>query len=231
MRPLAEALGAEHQVVTLALHELDDAHQAEDGVSSYAASVLRRIDALDTPAVLVGWSTGGVVALEVATRRPEKIRGLVLLSATARFLSEPSDESYDAGVDAALVSSMIRKLRSTPDALICDFLSAAHHPERLCEAELAVRTQVALRFGVESLVHGLEYLAATDLRAALGSLATPCLVVHGAEDRIVPCAAAKYLQSHLPSARVSLLESVGHALFETRAAELVERVLRFTREH
>ena len=42
-------------------------------------------------AVVVGWSMGGAGALKLALAQPEKIRGLVLVAATARMMEEKSE--------------------------------------------------------------------------------------------------------------------------------------------
>ena len=39
--------------------------------------------------ILVGWSMGGSTALRLAVAAPEKIRGLVLIAATARMMQAP----------------------------------------------------------------------------------------------------------------------------------------------
>jgi pimeloyl-ACP methyl ester carboxylesterase len=48
------------------------------GAADYATWIEPLLDDLDEPAVLVGHSRGGAVAVEIAARRPEKVRALVL---------------------------------------------------------------------------------------------------------------------------------------------------------
>ena len=50
----------------------------------------RALEAAPDGAVLVGWSMGGSGALRLALKYPEKIRGLVLVAATARMMKAPN---------------------------------------------------------------------------------------------------------------------------------------------
>jgi pimeloyl-ACP methyl ester carboxylesterase len=53
-----------------------------------AAALLEELAA--TPAIVVGWSWGGIVALALADRRPDLVAGLVLLEAPLHLKSRPS---------------------------------------------------------------------------------------------------------------------------------------------
>jgi pimeloyl-ACP methyl ester carboxylesterase len=52
--------------------------------------------------------------------------------------------------------------------------------------------------------------ATHDALFALGSLAVPTLVVHGAEDRVIPQANAYLLANTIPGADLHIVDSVGH---------------------
>jgi pimeloyl-[acyl-carrier protein] methyl ester esterase len=160
----------------------------------------------------------------VAANYPEKVCGLVLLSATARFCS---DTGYSAGVAPAVLRAMIRGLKRSPEAVIADFLLQALYPLRIPADELARRTRNALEQGTNCLIDGLEYLARADLRDALPAITIPCLIIHGRQDRIVPRDAAQFLVSKLPVSDVELVPSAGHSLIEQRGKEIIYRILKF----
>jgi 2-hydroxymuconate-semialdehyde hydrolase len=46
----------------------------------------------------------------------------------------------------------------------------------------------------------------------LAAITHPVLVVHGADDKIVPVAAARYFAEHLPNARLEVFPDTGHWL-------------------
>lgn len=246
MHPLAEAMADSHWVTSLSLADLgvlginvrgrrrgaiqgkaDDHRGTGDrgnSISPYARAIALHLDKSPEPACIVGWSAGGIAAIEVAANYPEKVCGLVLLSATARFCS---DTGYNAGVAPAVLRAMIRGLKKNPEAVIADFLLQALYPLRIPADELARRTRNALKQGTNSLIDGLEYLARADLRDALPALTTPCLVIHGRQDRIVPRDAAQFLVSKLPVSDVELVPSAGHSLIEQRGKEIIYRILKF----
>ncbi|SPF32689.1 putative Carboxylesterase [Syntrophobacter sp. SbD1] len=221
MQPMARAMSKSYLVTSFCLNELGVNKGQAGKISDYARGIALH---LDTPAFIVGWSTGAVAALEAAANYPGKVAGLVLLSATARFCS---NNEYAAGVRPAVLRAMIRGLSKDPEAVIADFLSEAFYPMNIPEDELARRTQNTLRQGTQPLIDGLEYLAGVDLRGALPAITASCLVVHGGQDRIVPWQAAQYLASNLPHSEAEFLPSAGHSLIKQGGKHLIHRIRQF----
>src|SRR5947209_4503250 len=62
-------------------HSLDDLSGGLDGVADRALALLDADDEADQPAYVCGESFGSTVALSLAHRYPERVRGLILLSA------------------------------------------------------------------------------------------------------------------------------------------------------
>ncbi len=224
LSPVSEALAGGGRVESFSLASLSLGHDAEEGVSSYARTVSRRLDKWGEPARLVGWSTGGMVAIETAALHPEKVACLVLLSATARFCSA---DGYPSGVKPAVLRAMIRNLRKNPQGVVSDFISRALQPMSVSEDVVAKRAEAALAGGVEPLAGGLEYLAGTDLRHHLDSIGVPCLIIHGKLDMIVPFEAAEFLNSNIPGSRMELFSTAGHCLIEQCGDGLIRRIARF----
>ena len=158
MSPVVEALRDSHPVTSVSLAELAAQGNGEDvsgaeaaaaPISAYAGAVIRRLESFDEPSCVVGWSTGGMVAIEAAAHRPQKVAGLVLLSATARFCAEvPAKDGfsgqYRAGIEPGALRAMIRKLKRSPEEVIADFLLQAVFPMTIPADELVSRTQNAL---------------------------------------------------------------------------------------
>lgn len=153
-------------------------------------------------ALLVGFSMGGSTALRMLLANPEKIKGLVLVSATPRMMEDPS-----AGWKG-MSERRLAALRLGTRMMFGDDPSPMYD-ER-------------------SMERGLDYLRNTDLRQALlaGAAAErwrdlPVRVIQSERDGIVRPANAAFLQQVFPQARVTMVPGAEHCLPVT-VPELVD---------
>jgi len=183
---------------------------------------------LPGPAIWLGWSLGGLVALDAARRYPERVSKLVLTAATPRFVQAPD---WSAAMAPGVFGDFAANLRTDYRGTLLRFLSLQAGGDG--EGRALIKR---LRSGLfahgepppQALANGLAILEATDLRGTLAAIATPALVVHGQLDRLAPPAAGEYLAARLPYARFALLPGAGHAPFLTqprRYAELLREFL------
>jgi pimeloyl-[acyl-carrier protein] methyl ester esterase len=80
---------------------------------------------------------------------------------------------------------------------------------------------------VEALDGGLEILRRADLRADVGAIACPTLVISGEHDRLTPPAAGEWLAAAMPDARHRLIRGAAHAPFLSHAHEVLDELRRF----
>ncbi len=168
---------------------------------------------------IVTGSMGGLLALE---HLPKLCKKLVLISSTARFCAT---EGYPCGTHEKILKRMIAQLQRDPQAVLAEFFKNVHHPRRESRQAAARRLEAAP--DLAELVSGLEYLLATDLRLKVPSVPVPVLLLHGAEDRIIPAAASEWLHAHLPDSRLTLIPHGGHALPAHHFSATVNAVRRF----
>ena len=182
------------------------------------ATTLRDLAAAVSPhvpagAAVIGWSLGGLVALELARTRPADIAALVLLATTPCFLNR---DDWTAGMNPAVLEGFAAGLAGDYRRTISNFLALQTWGDE--HATQALRT---LRASLDdhgepdprALGAGLRILRHADLRDRLGSITAPTLVIAGEHDRITPAAAGRELASRLPSARFMQVEKAGHAPF------------------
>lgn len=199
------------------------------------------------PAVLVGNSMGGYLALAEAAAEPDKVRALVLANAAVplapgggfdRRVLALFSAFATPGLGEALVRARARRgpERQVRDLLALCGLEPARLPPGVYEAHVALATERARMGGV---VHG-DFLAAQ--RSLMGRLLrrgrffemvarvrAPALLVQGERDRLVRLAAARALAAARPDWRLEVLPGVGHVpQLEApgRFLELVEPWLR-----
>ena len=164
-------------------------------------------------AVLLGWSLGGLVALELARERPGDVAALVLIATTPCFLTR---DAWPAGLPAAVLDGFANGLAIDDRGTIAKFLALQARGDEHATATLAaLRTSLAARGEPDprALAAGLDILRRTDLRATLPGIATPALVVAGEHDRITPAEAGRRLAALLPAARHVEIARAGHAPF------------------
>nr|WP_298602731.1 alpha/beta hydrolase [uncultured Zoogloea sp.] len=81
-----------------------------------------------------------------------------------------------------------------------------------------------------ALASGLKLLADTDLRASIGNIRQPVRLIHGAEDRLMPAAAAEWLADALPDGRLSVFADCGHAPQLSRPTDCATLIATFASE-
>jgi pimeloyl-ACP methyl ester carboxylesterase len=194
------------------------AAQGEPSVAAMADAVVTVLDREDLgPAVVLGTSTGGYVALELAARHPDRLAGLVLGSTTSRViepdvpaerrsLADDLDATGDLGplVDGADAGLGPTAQREQPDLLPA--LRALVRDADPAGVAWAARAVAARR----------------DTTAALASYDGPVLLLFGAEDTETPPVRAEELAAcrGAKPTRTVVLPDTGHLMALERPAEV-----------
>ncbi len=179
-----------------------------DEPSAYARALHERLHKCGEPARIIGWSTGGVIALETAAFWPDSIHSLVVVNSTACFCAH---DDYPHGQKPAVLRSMMSALRMLPQkAVLKEFFARAALPRAIVKDELLEHVADALAQGETVLLNGLTYLLHTDLRARISRIRQPVLILHGADDHIIPVSAAHWLCDALPDGRIIEEPEKGH---------------------
>ncbi len=194
MEPLAHELADVFEGRCFGLHE-----PPLGGAASPADALTRlMLGAERTPELVCGWSTGALAAVEAAARVPRPPR-LALISGTARFFA---GADRPVGMPAAQLRALRAGIRRDAGAALAGFDGACG-----CASNVSGARWIAAS---ESLLRGLDYLAAADARNALRGLSSRILWIHGGEDRIIPVETAR--ADARPGDRVVIEAGAGHAL-------------------
>jgi pimeloyl-[acyl-carrier protein] methyl ester esterase len=175
--------------------------------------------------VWIGWSLGGIIALHAALVHPDKVRGIVEIAASPRFVL---GADWPHGVATDLFTQFGAGLRHDYHGTIERFLALEALGSSQAQAELRELREKVFERGEPSLgalQDGLRVLDETDLRARLPELTMPSLWLAGRRDRLVPAAAMRWAAAQSPQGRFVEFSS-GHAPFighaEAVAAEIVQ---------
>ena len=157
-------------------------------------------------AVLVGFSMGGSTAIRMLLKFPEKVKGLVLISATPRMMEAENWKGMSERRLAALHLGTQMVFKDDPSPM----------------------------YREDNMQRGLDYLRNTDLRAELvargretedGKRELPVWIFQSERDGIVRSSNAAFLKSVFPQARVTMVPGNEHVLPVTIPERIDEAVL------
>lgn len=214
-RPLCDCLGRHgHTVLTPAL----PGYAGEP-----AGEPLQRLGALlegERRVIVIGWSLGGLLAIELALKWPERITALGLIAALPRFGRSPD---WSAGWSAAALAAVRARLDRDAAAArrYIAALAADGDRSRTAVRQGLLATSAA---GAATLRAGLDYLACADRRADFACLRQPVAVWLGAADAVLGTDCAPAVRDLRPEARVTTLAGSGHAPLLGRAPEIAETI-------
>ena len=192
-----------------------------------AATVSELPDVAVTAPVVLGWSLGGLVALEWARARPGTMRALVLVAATACFVQRPD---WPHAMAPATLVQFGDELAASYRRTLLRFLTLQVQSSDHGLAALALLRNHLFDRGEpdrETLRAGLALLAATDLRGAIAGIEVPTLVIGGDRDTLVPSDSLRWLAASLPHATLALIPGAAHAPFLSHPKDFVVALNRF----
>ncbi|MGL5063867.1 MAG: alpha/beta fold hydrolase [Microcoleus sp.] len=178
--------------------------------------------------LVIGWSLGGILALELAMRYPQRVAGLIILASAAKPRgSHPpiswQDNLYTglAGIINCVIPgwqwnidtfgkrSLFRYLINQHTPTAYRYLAAAGTPAYFQTSSAATKAlNTALRAGYDRLLH-------------LGDIQCPCLLLCGEGDRHITSQSSLETARHLPDCQWHCYQNTAH-LFPW---EIPDRVL------
>jgi 3-oxoadipate enol-lactonase/4-carboxymuconolactone decarboxylase len=165
----------------------------------------RLLDTLDTLGVqrfgYAGCAMGAAVGAELALRRPDRVASLALIAASPRFGT--ADEFRQRGV-IVRANGLEPMARAAPERWFTPGFAAAQPAIVEWAVQMVRTTEPGCYIGA------CEALAAFDIRAELGRIAVPTLVLVGAEDQVTGPAEARILVAGIPDARLALVPGASH---------------------
>lgn len=187
------------------------------------------LDAWDAdPAVLIGNSAGGAVAMEFALAHPGEVRALILVSPAVGSGGGPlagRDWLVETPQIQRIGPLLVRRIAETGP----DTIDQAWHDPAKQPADMLMLYEKPLR--AENWDLALWYLSTTgeisDLPERLDEFDLPILVITGDDDRIVPTQSTIKIADQLPGAELVVLPECGHLPQEECPQAFMEAVTSF----
>ena len=225
----AQALAAEFRVTCIDLPGHGRSPWPSGGID-LAALTRRLAAAVPAPAVWVGWSLGGMIALRLAADFPQQVRRLALIGALPRFVHAPD---WPHAMTPQVLAQFARELEQDYDGTLARFLALqARGSEHGHETLRRLRQRLRERGtpDARALAAGLAWLRDIDLRSRLADIRCPCLLIMGERDLLAPHAAGRDTVQAMARARLHVIAGAGHAPFLSHAGEFQSVLRAFLRE-
>ncbi len=181
-------------------------------VGAYAQGVVELLNAIEIErAVVCGHSMGGAIALYLALEHSHRTAGAVLVGSGAKLR-----------VASALLDGVLEH-HELALQLFVDWSFSQEAPAELKQKGIEAMRDVDPRVLRGDLVACDRF----DVRHRLGEIDKPVLVVGGAEDKMTPLRFSTYLQEHIASAKLHVVQGAGHMMALERPDEVASAVSDF----
>ncbi len=163
--------------------------------------------------ILLGWSMGGLYAVEIVRQFPHKFSKLILVCCNPCFVQR---EGWDCAVDEAVFDAFGADLEQGWPATVKRFLSLqmkGNANARQLVRELTEQFRNYAEPHPQALQFGLDLLKQRDVRGLLAELELPVKMIFGARDVLVPESLIKEIVRISPKRQVESLASAAHAPF------------------
>ncbi|MER5545399.1 alpha/beta fold hydrolase [Streptomyces sp. NPDC002589] len=193
------------------------AHPA-GSVAELTARLLATLDSLGVQRFgYAGCALGGAIGIELALRHPERLASLALVAASPRFGT--ADEFRQRGV-IVRTNGLDPIARTAPDRWFTGGFAAAQ-PAITEWAVQMVRTT-----DPGCYIAACEALASFDVRAELGRVGAPTLVLVGADDQVTGPAEARTLVAGIRDARLAVVPGASHLVPVEQPAAVTDLLVR-----
>lgn len=190
------------------------------------------LSALPEQAIYLGWSLGGMLAVQLAAHYPERVAGVCTLASNLKFVAER--KVWPCAMPVKVEQNFYRDFSEAPEKTLKMF-AALQAQGDLNERALIKQLRALLRDQAEPVNDGwqvaLRLLARLDNRELLAGLAQPGLHLLGDGDALVPAAVADSITSLIDgensSQRVQVLPDCGHAPHISQPQRVLEPLQTF----
>ena len=174
-------------------------------------------------AIVIGWSLGGMLALQLALSHP--LRAVITLGSNRQFIAQPD---WPEAMPLATFRAFSSSLLSQPERTL-------HHFLRLCtQGDRALRqlgTQwIDTQLTIQDLQVGLDYLAQINNATPLRATHPLQLHFYATQDALVPISSMQSLKQHYPHHTYHSVPA-GHAMVYSHAQTLAASITQWIHQH
>jgi len=173
---------------------------------------------------VIGASMGGMIAQELALRHSHRVLSLLLgCTSYGGLLARWPSFSH-----APNTMPLVENARVSREKALIPLLYSPSTPMELIEEDLRVRSQC--RWSYRGFWGQFGGVLLWNSYRRLPRIQAPTLVVHGADDKLVPPANGRVVAKRIPGARFELLPKAGHVLLTDQLEACVGLMMDFLAE-
>jgi malonyl-CoA O-methyltransferase len=179
---------------------------------------------LPEKSIVMGWSLGGMLAVQLAACFPERVAAVISLAANLKFVASTD---YPSAMPRAVNRQFNQSFAQDPQATLKLFgglLAQGDANERALLKQLRRNESVEVS---DNWLQALQLLAVLDNREAFVQLQQPGMHILAEKDALVPIAAAAVMRELNADQQVIELENAAHALHWSQPQELINLVVQF----
>ena len=194
-----------------------------------AADAIGLLDALGIDrAHMVGGSMGGMIAQIIAAHYPQRTRSLVSIMSTSGRYGLPPGKPEALAMLTAQPEGPAREQLISHGIKLRTVIGSPAFPADPKELRVLVERNIDRRYYPEGAARQyLAVIASGDRVELLKTVRVPTLVLHGADDPLLPPDGARDVAELVPSAQLELYPGWGHDMPKEMVPILVDRIAGF----
>jgi len=176
-------------------------------------------------AIWLGWSLGGLLALQAALNRITNIRALFMVTATPSFIQR---DGWQCAMPEQTLTQFSQNLKADVKTTLTRFLSLQI---KGCDNARDLLKQLRSGFAerppatFHALQTGLGFLRDTDLRQYLKEIDIPVHWLYGNRDTLTPACAADEIGAMMPAATSQIIKGAAHVPFLSHLEQVMPALL------
>ncbi|TAJ42656.1 MAG: alpha/beta fold hydrolase [Reyranella sp.] len=194
-----------------------------------ANDALGLLDALDVDrAHMVGASMGGMIAQILAAKFPQRTRSLVSIMSTSGRLGLPVGKPEAVAMLSAQPEGPAREQLVAHAIKLRTVIGSPGFPADPAELRALVERNIDRRYYPAGAARQyLAVMASGDRVDLLKTVKVPTLVLHGADDPLLPVEGGRDVASLVPGAKIETFPGWGHDIPKEMVPKLVESLSKF----
>ena len=230
-KPLSSALSNEYAVsrVDLPGYGMSDWYHSGESYEDLWARQLDLMSEQIPDSSLMAWSMGGLYAMKLVNRYPDRYKRLILVASNPCFVQR---DDWSSAVESWVFTGFADDFIDNWPATIRRFLGLQMHGVDDVRNRIRMIAKLLVDGGApnpDALRFGLELLLNEDAREELRQLKVPVMVILGNRDKLVPISLATELSQINPRIRVECLAHSAHAPFLSHLEDFAGLISEFVK--